>query len=60
MLISNCHVGSSILGKRPIPQLHGSSSDNRGLASHKRERRDAKAGGALFDLNVPAEVSDKI
>ncbi|KAL6645532.1 hypothetical protein ACP70R_017140 [Stipagrostis hirtigluma subsp. patula] len=53
--------GSTILGKRPILQLHGSSSDNRGHPYHKRERGDANGGGgALFDLNVPAEVSDKI
>jgi len=54
--------GSSLLGKRPILQLHGSSSDNSGLPSHKRERREARGGGggALFDLNVPAELADKI
>ncbi|KAL6867566.1 hypothetical protein ACP4OV_015590 [Aristida adscensionis] len=51
----------SILGKRSVLQLHGSSSDNRGHPSHKRERGDANGGGGpLFDLNVPAEVSDKI
>ncbi|XP_048571913.1 probable E3 ubiquitin-protein ligase ARI2 [Triticum urartu] len=52
--------GSSLTGKRPILQMHGSSSDNSGRPSHKRERRDAHGGGALFDLNVPAEVADKI
>ncbi|KAF7049886.1 hypothetical protein CFC21_058340 [Triticum aestivum] len=52
--------GSSLTGKRPILQLHGSSSDNSGRPSHKRERRDAHGGGALFDLNVPAEVADKM
>ncbi|KAM0886278.1 hypothetical protein ACQ4PT_029762 [Festuca glaucescens] len=52
--------GSSVMGKRPILQLHGSSSDNSGRPSHKRERRDAHGGGALFDLNVPAELADKI
>ncbi|KAI5022409.1 hypothetical protein ZWY2020_059139 [Hordeum vulgare] len=51
---------SSLTGKRPILQLHGASSDNSGRSSHKRERRDAHGGGALFDLNVPAEVADKI
>jgi len=46
---------STVLGKR------GSSSDNRGHQSNKRERVDANGGGsALFDLNVPAEVVDKI
>ena len=60
MHISICCAGSTILGKRPIVQLHGSNSDNRGRPSHKRERGDANGGGALFDLNVPAEVSDKI
>ncbi|VAI08076.1 unnamed protein product [Triticum turgidum subsp. durum] len=53
-------AGSSLTGKRPILQLHGSSSDNSGRPSHKRERRDAHGGGALFDLNVPAEVADKM
>ncbi|XP_044957842.1 probable E3 ubiquitin-protein ligase ARI2 [Hordeum vulgare subsp. vulgare] len=52
--------GSSLTGNRPILQLHGASSDNNGRRSHKRERRDAYGGGALFDLNVPAEVADKI
>ncbi|CAN6301707.1 unnamed protein product [Urochloa humidicola] len=50
---------STILGKR-APEFHGSSSDNRVRQSHKRERHDANGGGALFDLNVPAEVVDKI
>jgi ariadne-1 len=54
------HAGPSILGKRPIHQLHGSSSDNRIHPSHKRERGNTNAGGALFDLNVPPEVADKI
>jgi len=49
---------STILGKRG-PELHGSSSDNR-LRPHKRDRPDANGGGTLFDLNVPAEVADKI
>jgi ariadne-1 len=49
-----------VTGKRPILQLHGSSSDNSGRPSHKRERRDANGGGPLFDLNVPAELADKI
>jgi len=60
MLISICCAASTILGKRT--ELHGSSSDNRGHRSNKRERVDANGGGdgALFDLNVPAEVVDKI
>jgi len=63
MLISICCAASTILGKRT--ELHGSSSDNRGHQSNKRERVDANGGGgggggALFDLNVPAEVVDKI
>jgi len=45
---------SNISGKR-THELHGSSSSN------KRERVDVNGGGgALFDLNVPAEVVDKI
>lgn len=47
--------GSSIFGKRQL----GSSSNNNGRP-HKRERNDAHGGAALFDLNVPAEVADKI
>jgi hypothetical protein len=55
MHISICCAASTVLGKR------GSSSDNRGHQSNKRERVDANGGGgALFDLNVPAEVVDKI
>jgi ariadne-1 len=60
MHISICHAGPSVLGKRPILQLHGSSSDDRGHHSHKRGRGNANGGGALFDLNVPPEVADKI
>lgn len=58
--LSSNESGSSVTGKRPILQLHGSSSDNSGRPSHKRERREAHGGGALFDLNVPAELADKI
>lgn len=59
MHISIYCAASTILGKR-THDLHGSSSDNRGHQSNKRERVDANGGGALFDLNVPAEVMDKI
>lgn len=60
MHISICCAVSAILGKR-THELHGSSSNNRGHQSNKRERVDANGGGgALFDLNVPAEVVDKI
>ena len=55
MHISTCPVGSSIFGKRQL----GSSSNNNGRP-HKRERNDAHGGAALCDLNVPAEVADKI
>jgi ariadne-1 len=57
-------AASISLGKR-THELHGSSSgnrgDNRGHRSNKRDRVDANGGGdALFDLNVPAELVDKI
>jgi ariadne-1 len=52
--------GPSVIGKRPILQLHGSSSDDRGHCSHKRGKENANGGGAPFDLNVPPEVADKI
>ena len=58
MCISISCAASTILGKRGL-ELHGSSSDNR-VRPHKRDRPDANGGGALFDLNVPAEVVDKI
>lgn len=58
MHISICCAASTNLGKR-APELQGSSSDSR-VRPNKRERQDANGGGALFDLNVPAEVADKI
>ncbi|XP_072972706.1 probable E3 ubiquitin-protein ligase ARI2 isoform X2 [Typha angustifolia] len=52
---------ATVLGKRLGTQLHGSSSSDDSIySSHKRAKKDAHGGGALFDLNVPAEVIDKL
>lgn len=54
-------TGATSLGKRTGLELHGSlSSGESGYSFPKRSRNDGHGGVPLFDLNVPAEVVDKI
>ncbi|KAG8096937.1 hypothetical protein GUJ93_ZPchr0013g36696 [Zizania palustris] len=59
---SELHVGwdSSEQGSSISAKRQPGSSSNNNVRSQKRGRNDAHGGAALFDLNVPAEVADKI
>ncbi|WOK98483.1 putative E3 ubiquitin-protein ligase ARI2 isoform X2 [Canna indica] len=54
-------IGSTSHKRHCEHQLHGSSSsDDSGCSSRKRARTSSHSGASFFDLNMPAEVIDKI
>ncbi|KAJ6799768.1 putative E3 ubiquitin-protein ligase ARI2 [Iris pallida] len=53
--------GVSVPGRQTALKFHGSSSsEDSGYSSRKRAKRDGLGGAPVFDLNMPAEVVDKI